>query len=81
MVEDEDVSDDEEVDDGDDANNKNKAEQYQKIKDRLKKGKTGNVEDIKPGKKLKAIFKLVTSLVQVLNEVKSTRLVYRDQGI
>ena len=63
MVEDEDVSDDEEVDDGDDANNKNKAEQYQKIKDRLKKGKTGNVEDIKPGKKLKAIFKLVTSLV------------------
>ena len=47
----------------------------------IKKGKTGNVEDIKPGKKLKAIFKLVTSLVQVLNEVKSTRLVYRDQGI
>lgn len=48
-VADEDVSDDEEDEDADDTNNKKKAEQYQMIKDRLKKNKGGNADDIKPG--------------------------------
>lgn len=45
-VADEDVSDEEEVGDADDANNKKKAEQYQIIKDRLRKNKGGNLDDI-----------------------------------
>lgn len=72
-VAEEDVSEDEsEAGDADpnEEKNKAKAEQYQKIKDRLKKGKFGKATEIKGGRKLAVIFKLVSSLVQILDEVK-----------
>lgn len=78
-VAEEDVSEDESAgEDEADQKNKAKTEQYQKIKDRLKKGKFNKQTEIRGGRKLAVIFKLVSSLVQILDEVKQTRINYRD---
>jgi flagellar biosynthesis protein FlhB len=71
-VAEEDVSEDESEngDNADDEKNKAKTEQYQKIKDRLKKGKFSKSTEVKGGRKLATIFKLVSAVVQILDEVK-----------
>ena len=71
-----DVSDyDEEVDGRE--KNRDKTERFNQIKDRLKKGKFSK-EGVRGGRLLRALFKTVTSVIQVLAEVRAARNLERD---
>ena len=74
-----DVSDyDEEVDGRE--KNRDKTERFNQIKDRLKKGKFSK-EGVRGGRLLRALFKTVTSVIQVLAEVRAARNLERDQRV
>ena len=79
MVDDNDVSDyDDEIDGK--AKNRDKAERFNQIKDRLRKGKFSK-ETVRGGRLLRAVFKTVTSIIQVLAEVRESRNLERDQRV
>ena len=62
------------------GNEADKKEEYNRIKDRIKRQKNKGKE-VRGGRLIATMFKLVTSLVDVMNEVRHQRHQERDQGL